>query len=165
MIVGCAGRTNLTDNRKYFTDGSAGNTYPNNLDCEWWITPTTPVGEINLYFSEFEVAEGDYVTIWSACVVAAAATFHSFHSSFTSSPANRWRVYSVGGVKDQQLARYSGYSIPSAPPPIIYYFNHNTNNYLCVQTRSGTRVTSWWWSASMTGNRPPEAAEASIDPC
>jgi hypothetical protein len=66
--VGCAGRTNLTDNRKYFTDGSAGNTYPNNLDCEWWITPTTPVGEINLYFSEFEVAEGDYVTIWSAYV-------------------------------------------------------------------------------------------------
>ncbi len=93
MIVGCAGRTNLTDNRKYFTDGSAGSTYPNNLDCEWWITPTTPVGEINLYFSEFEVAEGDYVAIWSACVVAAAATFHSFHSSFTASPANRWRVY------------------------------------------------------------------------
>lgn len=101
--TGCAGRTNLTDNRKYFTDGSAGNTYPNNLDCEWWISPTPPVGEINLYFSEFDVAEGDYVAIWAA----------------------------VGGVKDQQLARYSGSSIPNPirheGDELVVHFHTNGN--------------------------------------
>jgi hypothetical protein len=36
------------------------------VDCEWWINPEVKVGEVNLYFSEFDVAEGDYVAIWTA---------------------------------------------------------------------------------------------------
>ena len=32
------------------------------MDCEWWINPEVKVGEVNLYFSEFDVAGPGLVT-------------------------------------------------------------------------------------------------------
>jgi hypothetical protein len=99
----CAGSTTLTAASKYFTDGSAGNAYPNNVDCEWWINPEVKVGVVNLYFSAFDVAEGDYVAIWTA----------------------------ENGTKLEELGRYHGSTVPNPirhqGNELVVHFHTNGN--------------------------------------
>ncbi|WP_196888510.1 CUB domain-containing protein [Aureivirga sp. CE67] len=59
----CSGLTEFNDFSGYFTDGSLGQNYQNNADCSWLINVDN-VNYVELSFTEFNLAENDYVRVY-----------------------------------------------------------------------------------------------------
>ena len=62
--VFCLGTQTLNEPSGVVTDGSGPENYYNNSNCCWRIAPWAWEGQLQLTFTEFDLAPGDVVTIW-----------------------------------------------------------------------------------------------------
>lgn len=62
--VFCLGTQTLNENSGTISDGSGNENYLDNSNCCWYISPWAWEGQMQLTFTEFDLAPGDFVTVW-----------------------------------------------------------------------------------------------------